>query len=915
MTARSKSIARLLAALSLVLASLAIPPRACSADWPSQANGKIFLHDGWQLQSSCKVNAKGGQISVPGFRAEGWHAATVPSTVVAALVADGTFPDPYFGENLRSIPGTTYPIGKMFSVLPMSKDSPFRCSWWYRTEFRLADNPDITHVWLHFGGINNRANIWLNGHRIAGPNDVAGAYRTYEFDVGDLLLRDRTNVLAVETIAPTEHDLGINWVDWNPAPPDKDMGLWRDVYLRATGSVEIDYPQVVTHFDHSAGQWNLDQADLTVEARLRNASQTTVSGTLEAEIEGNTLRQTVALAPGEIRVVGFAPDEFPAVRIRHPKLWWPRQMGTPVLRPLSLRFSIGDRLSDSIETRFGIREITSELDSQSHRLFRVNGKRILIRGGGWVPDMLLRQSPERLNTEFRYIRDLNLNAVRLEGKMETDEFYDLADEQGVLIIAGWCCCDYWEQWGKWKPTDLEIATASLRSQILRMRSHPSMLTWLNGSDNPPPANVERAYIEVLKQSGWPNPYVSSASQTSTTVTGLTGMKMTGPYDYVPPDYWLTDTKKYGGAFGFIAETSTGAAIPPLGCLRRMLRAEDLVPGSPAWNYHAGSERFQNSRHFEDAMDAIYGAPSGIDDYERKAQTMAYDGERAMFEAYSRNKYRSTGIIQWTLNNAWPSLIWHLYDYYLQPAGGYFGAKKACEPIHVQYSYDDRSVAVVNSTYADASQLMVTANLYDSEGKERFSGRARADIEADATAKVLAIPDDAFLPTSPVYFVRLTLENAQSRILSTNFYWLSAKKSVYDWTKGSDPYVPVSSYEDLTALGALPSAGKMGVSADVEGGAEGPLVHVKLENPSDRLAFQIHLGIHRQKEGMEILPVLWEDNYVELMPGESREITARFPTPGTLTGDPELSVTGWNIAPTTLPLGRTATSVSHSSESP
>ena len=130
----------------------------------------------------------------------------------------------------------------------------------------------------------------------------------------------------------------------------------------------------------------------------------------------------------------------------------------------------------------------------------------------------------------------------------------------------------------------------------------------------------------------------------------------------------------------------------------MLPADHISPDDPMWNYHAGEERFQNLKHFEDAMKAIYGPPADFADYERKAQAMAYDCERAMFEAYSRNKYDSTGVIQWMLNNAWPSLIWHLYDYYLQPAGGYYGVKKACEPLHVMYSYDDRSVVVVNSTY-------------------------------------------------------------------------------------------------------------------------------------------------------------------------------------------------------------------------
>src|SRR5208282_5106502 len=270
------------------------------------------------------------------------------------------------------------------------------------------------------------------------------------------------------------------------------------------------------------------------------------------------------------------------------------------------------------------------------------------------------------------------------------------------------------------PADLAIATASLRSQILRMRSHPSMLAWLNGSDAPPPASVERADIAILKELDWPNPYLSSASATPTPITGPTGVKMSGPYDYVPPDYWLTDTRRFGGAFGFATEISPGPAIPPVSSLRRMLTPDHIAPDDPVWNYHAGGDRFTNLDNFDDAMSAVYGPPSGLADYEMKSQAMAYDAERAMFEAYSRNKYHSTGVIQWMLNNAWPSLIWHLYDYYLQPAGGYFGAKKASEPLHVQYSYDDRSVKVVNSTYRNATGLLVRATVFDYDLHERFS---------------------------------------------------------------------------------------------------------------------------------------------------------------------------------------------------
>ena len=249
-----------------VTLSLAGAPANANAESPASSD-KIFLHDGWALQSSCLFLAKGEQISTAGYKTNGWHSAAVPTTVVAALVADKTYPDPYYGKNLRDIPGTTYPIGKNFSLLAMPKDSPFRCSWWYRTEFTLPANYKGRHVWLYFGGINNHANVWLNGHLVAAGKDIAGAYRTYEFDVKSLVSSDGPNALAVETIAQTEKDLGINWVDWNPAPPDKDLGLWRGVYLQGSGAVAIRHLMVATHFPNAS----LDEALREVVRTLRDS--------------------------------------------------------------------------------------------------------------------------------------------------------------------------------------------------------------------------------------------------------------------------------------------------------------------------------------------------------------------------------------------------------------------------------------------------------------------------------------------------------------------------------------------------------------------------------------------------------------------------------------------------------------------
>jgi exo-1,4-beta-D-glucosaminidase len=346
-------------------------------------------------------------------------------------------------------------------------------------------------------------------------------------------------------------------------------------------------------------------------------------------------------------------------------------------------------------------------------------------------------------------------------------------------------------------------------------------------------------------------------------------------------------------------------VPPISSMRKMLPASDLAPDGSGWNYHAGSLGFKDLTHVEEAMAAIYGAPSGLDDYERKAQAMAYDSERAMFEAYSGNKYESTGIIQWMLNNAWPSLIWHLYDYYLQPAAGYFGVKKACEPLHVQYRYDDRTVEVVNSRYEGATGLVVTAEVYDLALHQKFSRQARMDVASDSVTKVFTLPDDSLDPAQPVHFVRLKLQNGSGETVSTNFYWISSKKTAYDWGKTTYRYTPVSTYEDFSALQTLPNAGPVRASARTEKDNESLVIITRIENLSPNLAFQIHLGITPAGGDSEILPVLWQDNYIELMPGESRDVSARFMNPRALEGGAELRVSGWNVDPVTLPLNEPA----------
>jgi len=853
------------------------------------------LRDGWTLQSACKLQADGAAISSGAFHPQGWTPVAVPSTVLAAQVAAGEYKQPYYGMNLRSIPGTTYPIGKNFSNLPMPEDSPYRCGWWYRKTFTVPAAERDKTLWLRFGGINYRANLWINGKQVADDKQIAGAYRTYVFDVTRHLIPGKENTVAVETFAPTETDLGINWVDWNPCPPDKDMGLWGPVSLITTGPVSLRSPLATTHFADPS----LSEADISVYAELHNSSDQPVHGVVTGTVAGTHIEQLVDLAPNESKTVAFSPEQFPQLRLRNPHVWWPYQMGEPHLETLTLAFKDGPRLSDGQSVRFGIREITSELTEKGFRLFRVNGKPILIRGAGWSQDMLLRQDPEKLRDQLRMVRDMHLNTIRLEGKLETDDFFHLADEQGILVMLGWCCCDHWEHWDKWQPGTLDIATASLRSQMLRIRNHPSLLVWLNGSDNPPPANVESAYLAVESEIHWPNPVLSSASATPTTVTGKSGVKMTGPYDYVAPSYWLTDTYRHGGAWGFNTETSAGPAIPTISSIKKFIPQDELWPPDATWSFHFGGGEFKDINVFDDAMKAVYGPPKDLSDYVRIAQTMSYDTERAMFEAYGRNKYTSTGVIQWMLNNAWPSMIWHLYDYYLDTGGGYFGAKKACEPLHVQYSYDDHSVYVVNSTYRPSPHLTLTARAYDSNLKELFSKESQLEVTADSSTNALTIPASVFSTSSPLTFIELTLKDAAGQAISHNFYWIPAKLTTWNWPKTDYTHTPALEHEDLRALRNLPEAR---IEASAKADAQGVVVH--LHNPSKALAFQISVAATRP-DGEDVVPMLWSDNYIDLMPGESVTVSAVLPQHAPQ--DYSVVVSGWNAAAITLyPAGETRT---------
>jgi len=889
-------------ALPAALITVLLGPRILSAQTNVAApsvKASIELLRGWEIQSSCEAKATGDQVSKAGFSTSGWHRTTVPNTVVGALVDDKTYPDPTYGANMKSLPGMNYSAATFFANQDMPEGSPFRCSWWWRNEFVIPAAFTKKNITIHFPGINYRANVWFNGQKIGDAKEIAGTYRIFEFDITKLAKPGAKNAIALETSAPAKEDLGITWVDWNPTPADKNLGIWKEVTLTARGPVEIRNPFVKTQLNA-----DFSAANLTVSADLQNDAKAALQGALVLEIDGKTLKLPVELAAAESKTVRMEAGQFAALNLPQPKLWWPYTMGKPYLYKAKLHFESSGSISDSTTVTFGIRQITSELTEKGHRLFKINGRRILIRGAAWAPDMFLRPMSKKLDADLRYVKHMGLNTVRLEGRIDREELFNKTDEMGILVMPGWTCCDMWEQWKDWTDETRKIAAASMADQARRLRNHPSVFVWLYGSDGPPPADVERMYLSVLNEAEWPNPSVSSASETPTTVTGKSGVKMTGPYEYVPPVYWLADTLA-GGAHGYNTETSPGPAIPSLESVKRFIPKEHLWPIDDVWNYHAGGERFTTVNIFNDAMNRRYGPAASLEDYERKAQAIAYDGERAMFEAYGRNKYTSTGVIQWMLNNAWPSLIWHLYDYYLVPGGGYFGTKKAMEPLHVQYGYDDQSIAVVNDTYVMRANMKVRARVYSLDGKLLADKEESVDVPADGAVKAFDLPKAEGLTLT--FFVRLDLRDARGRAVSDNFYWLSAKADTLDWAKKQDTvYTPQAEFADLTGLATLPNV-RLVTSAAIEqqAGANEGRAHIRVKNPSNSVAFQVRLRLADKKDHLDVVPALWDDNYVSLLPGEERLISVRYDTAQLHGAHPVIQVGGFNITP-----GEVGTGSSH-----
>lgn len=843
------------------------------------ANGDLLLDRGWEMADAASVAATPGKISAPGFDTREWYDATVPGTALTTLVQQGVYPEPTHGLNNQLIPDLATK------------------SWWYRVEFPTPDAWKNRRLELCFKGINYHAEIWLNGRPLGG---VTGAFLRRRFNVTAGLVNQGHNVLAVRVWPQPHYSPGTGessvafgpgiangadalldgptffctegW-DWTPTTRDRCTGIWQDVVLRPSGAVTVADPQVITRLPKLP---DLSVAELTLKADVRNLTSQPRSLTLEAEIAGARLTQKLSLVPGETRTVTFTPADFPQLSIQNPRLWWPNGYGEPTLHELNLRvLDQAGGESDRLALRVGLRQVdyeylpkTAAPDMKTEPfLIKVNGRRIFVRGGNWgLDEILKRSSTARLEPAFRLHRDANLNMIRNWCGQNTQEnFYELADQYGLLVWN-----DFWLSTigGNLPAVDAERFLANAEDVIKRYRSHACIAVWCGRNEGTPPGWINSPLAESLKSLDGTRIYLPSSFKGN--------LMPSGPWTYKDPKWYFTDH-----AQGFSTELGVNS-IPTADALRAMLDPCQYWPwkNNDAWAYHD----FPTSSHgnvtpFLEAAEQRYGPGTDLESFIHRMQMANYTHHRVMFEAFNSKMWQpATGLIIWMSHPAWPSMVWQLYTSDFDTHAAYFGAKKACEPIHVQWNLDDDTAAIVNATCNPIPQAALKVLVCALDGSILKETRSELSVKASQVIKPakIAWADSA---AHPVQFLKLELRDRAGELLSENFYWRSQKP------------------EQLRALEGLPKvalAGKMQTSSK----GDEMIVTTEFVNPSHSVALMAHLVLRNATTNARILPSYVDDNYFSLLPGEKKTVTIRCPTKNAAE---TMSVTldGWNIIPTTF----------------
>jgi exo-1,4-beta-D-glucosaminidase len=906
-------------AVFLVLMFAAGPLRAETS--PNMAE----LGSGWQLQSARDVSSGGAAISQASFVTRGWHSIPrMPATVLQALIDSGAYTNVYYGMNLAT-------------KVPQDL---WKQDWWYRTTFTAPAGKEAYS--LIFKGINYRADIWLNGHLIAGKSQVVGMYNSFELDVRKYIHPGATNALAVQ-ITPEQKiedvngvELADSWADWinwkylgyqelqmhNPISlvPDRNAGVWKRVYLSSTGKVSVRHPYVTTDLPLPA----TSPASLVVYCDLRNAVPAPVTGVLRGEITrlGKPtihFEQNVTLQANEAKEVSFAPREFPQLSVANPDLWWPSLWGTPNLYGLKLDLTINGEVSDSATINFGIREVTQHRDSDDqfpkigqggNFYLRVNGRDFLVRGAYYMPDLLFKNDPNRDRALMSYVKDLGINMLRWEGKFADDDMLDLADQEGIPVLMGWMCCNQWEDWDQWDEEDHWVARASMRAQILDLRYHTAMFIWANGSDGRPPSPVLSGYRKILGELHWRDAIVDTLSHFKKGAKGYTlwdGIHMLGPYSWRPPYYWFSG--QFAAPRGANAEQSDIENVPPFESLKKFIPPDKLWPPNDFWYFHAAANEGNNTlANIQKAIEKRYGVSSSAEEFAKKAQLAHYENTRAQFEDFAASGWTNHKMtIYLGLNSMWPSFYGHLFDYYLKPGGAYFGAKQGLRPLSVVFDHyatgdrRDAQIYVVNQTFQPQSNLKVSVKFYNLDGNEKYSEQvANFDMGSNTSRRAFLVP--RVLGLSSTYFVRCQLRDATDTVLADNLYWESTTDDDLGGPRNDDkPFaLEQTSWADFSALNNMPRV-EVSLTGTLKPEGDNALVAITVANDSDQVAFFMRAEVTQGKDSEEVLPITYDDNYVTLFAHESRTLHARFKRAELDGHKPFVRLEGYNVSKITSPV--------------
>lgn len=817
----------------------------------------------WLMQDAAKIEVAAPVISTAGFKPSGWYKATVPGTVLTTLVDNKVYPEPLYGENMCSIP-----------------ESLNKTSYWYRTTLPIPSAYKGKHTWIHFGGINYSADLWVNGRQVG---TMRGAFLRGDFDITTWVKPGRPAILAVHVSPqphpgiPHEHTAAagvgknggqtaadgptflatIGW-DWLPAVRDRDTGIWLPVTMSSSGPVLVRDPYVTSGLSEKH-----DVADLQVSAALANTSAKPQVGTLVGTISGHgpeiTFRKPVSLKPGQTQTISLDSSSTPQLHLLNPELWWPNGYGAPNLYTLTLRFEVGKTTSDVASASFGIRSIAYQVSGSDNLTLVVNGVKVMVRGGNWGFDEGLKRIPrERLDAQIHLHALANLNMIRnWVGQSTSPDFYDLADRYGIMI---------WDEFFQPNPNDgpdpADIPTyiANVTDKVLRYRNHPSIVLWCARNEGKPQKDLDQALSELMAKLDPTRLYQSSSSEGR-------GVMSHGPY------YWRSPRFFYAISEAFKTETGS-MSIPTIESIQGMMSEKDWETINDDWAQHDFAAGGQRGNEYPAILAKRYGPIRNLADFVRKGQLANYEAFRAMYEGRNARMFtETTGVLTWMSHPAQPSFVWQLYHYDLEPNASLYAVKKAAEPVHVQFNEADGDVEVINNRPEPLHNLKLLHTVYRFDGSIDTQRATLIDtVDASSVKKLYTNLNDLWI--TPIYFIKLDLLDSSGKTLSTNLYWQNTAQ------------------DDYTELADLPTV-KLDVQAHSRIEGANTLYDVTVTNPTKSIALLAHLQLHRKTTGERVLPVFYSDNYMSLVPGESRTLTIEAAKKDVEDGA-ELFVDGYNV---------------------